>query len=93
MDEDYIDTDDDTAHTEPETDIESDEEYNWINQEEINDLMADSEVKPTNNGKTDQPPEVETVKEDNNKPAPPAEQPAPEPTQEQDAPPTPILRR
>ena len=55
--------------------------------------MADTEVKPTDNSKTNQPPAVETVKEDDNKPAPPAEQPAPEPTQEQDEPPTPILRR
>ena len=36
---------------------------------------------------------METVKEDNNEPAPPSEQPEPEPTQEQDEPPTPILRR
>ena len=35
---------------------------------------------------------METVKEDDDKPAPPAEQPAPEPTQEQ-AEPTPILRK
>ena len=44
--------------------------------------MADAEVEPTNNGNTNQPPEVETVKEDNDKPAALAEQPAPEPTQE-----------
>ena len=55
-------------------------------------MMADAEVEPTNNGDTNQPPEVETVEEDDNEPAAPAEQPAPEPTQEQ-AEPTPILRR
>ena len=92
LDEDYNDQDNDTAHTEPETDIDLDEEYDQIDQEEINDLMADTEVEPTNDGDSVQPPEVETVKEDNNEPAPPAEQPAPEPTQEQ-AEPTPILRR
>ena len=54
--------------------------------------MADTEVEPTNNNNTNQPPEVETVKEDDDEPAPPAEQPGPEPTQEQ-AEPTPILRR
>ena len=92
LDEDYDDQDDDTAHTEPEMDIDSDEEYDQINQEEINDLMADAEVEPTNNGNTNQPPQVETVEEDDDEPAAPAEQPAPEPTQEQ-AEPTPILRR
>ena len=70
-----------------------DKEYDRIDQEEINDLMADTEVEPTNNGNTNQPPEVETVEVDNDEPAPPAEQPAPEPAQEQDAPPTPIFCR
>ena len=37
LDKDYSDTVDDTAHTEPETDIGLDEEYDRINQEEIND--------------------------------------------------------
>ena len=63
LDEDYSDTDDDTAHTKPKTDIDSDEVYDRIDQEEINDLMADTEVEPTNICNTNQPPEVETVEE------------------------------
>ena len=48
LDEDYSNMDDDTAHTKPKTDIDSDEEYDQIDQEEINDLVADTEVEPAN---------------------------------------------
>ena len=88
MDEDYNNTDDDTAYTE----LETDKEYNWMDQEEINDLVADTKVKLTNISETNQPPVVEIV-EDNNEPAPPAEKPAPEPAQKRDESPPPILRR